>query len=193
MFSMQFLLLIFSIVGAFSCHAFQGRSWSPVVTSRRSAQTLYMNSAESGESPVPKKNKIFKIEVPLGEGFKPVSINVRPLFAKSTFFVTTYDVPFSLNIERPPKGFPAPIVSKDGKGGEIVGDVLRATTCWSQGFEAAGVTSDIQMFAGNVKWRKSIFDTTSAPWEEVVNALKSNTAERSKTVTLIFEREVPEE
>jgi hypothetical protein len=181
-------------VGAFRCHAFQRLSRLPVVVSQRFTRA-YMNAAESGESPAPapKKNKIFKIEVPLGEGFKPVSINFRPLFAKSTFFVTTYDVPFSLNIDRPPRGFPAPVVSKDGKGGEIVGDVLRATTCWSQGFEAAGVTSDIQMFAGNVKWRKSIFDTTSAPWEEVVNALKSNTAERSKTVTLIFEREVPEE
>jgi hypothetical protein len=36
----------------------------------------------------------------------------------------------------------------------------RATTCWSQGFNAAGVTSDIAMFAGNIKYRKSIYDTT---------------------------------
>jgi hypothetical protein len=71
------------------------------------------------------------------------------------------------------------------------------------------------MFAGNVKWRKSIFDTTGAPWQnvskkhpsglvrsrfyndfidlKVVDALLSNTSERSKTVTLVFEREVAEE
>ena len=71
------------------------------------------------------------------------------------------------------------------------------------------------MFAGNVKWRKSIFDTTGAPWQNVTNkhpsglvrsrfyndfidlkvvdALLSNTSERSKTVTLVFEREVAEE
>ena len=40
----------------------------------------------------------------------------------------------------------------------------RATTCWSQGFSAAGVTSDIAMFAGNIKYRKSIYDTTGQPW-----------------------------
>ena len=32
-----------------------------------------------------------------------------------------------------------------------------------------------------------------APWDEVVNALLSNTEERSKTVTLVFERELPDE
>jgi hypothetical protein len=108
----------------------------------------------------PASEKIFRVEVPLGDGYKEVIVNFRPLFAKSTFFVTTYDIPFSLNIEKPPRGFPAPVVTKDGKGGEKVGDVLRATTSWSQGFNAAGATSDIMMFAGNVKWRKSVFDTT---------------------------------
>lgn len=70
------------------------------------------------------------------------------------------------------------------------GDVLRATTSWSQGFSAAGATSDIMMFAGNIKWRKSIFDTAGAPWQQTVDALLSNTAERSETVTLVFEREL---
>jgi hypothetical protein len=32
-----------------------------------------------------------------------------------------------------------------------------------------------------------------APWDEVVNALLSNTEERSKTVTLVFERELPDD
>lgn len=77
-----------------------------------------------------------------------------------------------------------------GKGGEQEGDALRACTSWSQGFSAAGATADISMFAGSIKLRKSIFDCTLAPWEKVVEALTSNTAERSKTVTLIFEREV---
>lgn len=36
-------------------------------------------------------------------------------------------------------------------------------------------------------------DTTGAPWDEIVNALLSNTEERSKTVTLVFERELPDE
>lgn len=67
-----------------------------------------------------------------------------------------------LNIDKPPKNFPCPIVTKDDKDADGVkeGDLLRATTCWSQGFQAAGVTSDIAMFAGNIKWRKSLFDAT---------------------------------
>ena len=81
-------------------------------------------------------------------------------------------------------------LDRTGKGGEEVGDALRACTSWSQGFSAAGATADISMFAGSIKLRKSIFDCTLAPWEKVVEALTSNTAERSKTVTLIFEREV---
>jgi hypothetical protein len=83
-------------------------------------------------------------------------------------------------------------VTKDSsaEGGEKKGDILRATTCWSQGFNAAGATSDIMMFAGNLKWRKSVFDATGAPWQEVVSALLSNTAERSKSVSLVFEREI---
>lgn len=32
-----------------------------------------------------------------------------------------------------------------------------------------------------------------APWDEIVNALLSNTEERSKTVTLVFERELPDD
>jgi hypothetical protein len=55
------------------------------------------------------------------------------------------------------------------------------------------VTSDIAMFAGNVKWRKSVFDATGAPWQQTVDALLSNTAERSTTVTLVFERETPDD
>ena len=45
----------------------------------------------------------------------------------------------------------------------------RATTCWSQGFNAAGVTSDIAMFAGNIKYRKSIYDTTGENLKSVIS------------------------
>lgn len=93
-------------------------------------------------------NKVATLFIPLGDGYQDIECKFRPLFQNSTFFVTSYDVPFGLNIDKPPKGFPAPIVSKDGTGGELKGDVLRATTCWSQGFNAAGATSDILSFAG---------------------------------------------
>lgn len=131
------------------------------------------------------------VKIDLGDGYAPVSLDFFPLFESSSFFTVTYAVPFGLNIEKPPPGFPAPVVNKDsGKaGGEKVGDVLRATSCWSQGFDAAGATSDIFSFAGQIKWKKSVFDVTGAPWDETIKALVSNTAERSKSVTLVFERE----
>ena len=46
------------------------------------------------------------------------------------------------------------------------------SSCRSQGFNAAGATSDIMMFAGNVKWRRSVFDTTGAPWQQVYCKLR---------------------
>ena len=150
-------------------------------------------TAVRGLSAIDQVGKVVELEVPMdGENVKAVPISLRPIFANSEFFVVTYDVPFGLNVDKPPKNFPAPIVTKDGKNGEKVGDVLRATSAWSQGFNAAGVTSDIVSFAGNIKWRRSVFDTTGAPWEQVVQALTSNTAERCSQVSLVFEREVDE-
>jgi hypothetical protein len=43
------------------------------------------------------------VNVPLGEGTKDIPCTFRPLFVESEFFVVTYKVPFSLNIEKPPK------------------------------------------------------------------------------------------
>ena len=58
---------------------------------------------------------------------------------------------------------------------------------------AAGLTSDIMSFAGNIKYRKSVFETIGATFDATVAALQSNTNERSSTVTLVFEREVKPE
>jgi hypothetical protein len=38
-----------------------------------------------------------------------------------------------------------------------------------------------------------VFFISGAPWTETVDALMSNTAERSKIVTLVFERELPDD
>ena len=85
-----------------------------------------------------------------------------------------------------------PTVTKDGKGGEKVNDILRCTTCWVQGMQGSGAGSDIMNFAGMVKWQKSLFDCTGAPWSQIVDALVSNTPDRGDTVTLVFERELAE-
>ncbi len=149
--------------------------------------THQIYSSKSDDA-TPKPTATF-LDISLGEGYKSINVKFMPVFQESTIFSVEYEVPFSLNIEKPPKGFPCPIVNKDGNNGEKKGDILRATTCWSQGFQAAGPMSDIMQFAGNVKWRKSLFDCTGAPYQQIVDALISNIPERSKTVTLVFERE----
>lgn len=75
------------------------------------------------------------MEIDLGPGFKPLQMGLLPIFEQSEFVKLDFAVPFGLNIEKPPKNFPCPIVTKDGKNGEKRGDILRATTCWSQGFQ----------------------------------------------------------
>jgi hypothetical protein len=46
--------------------------------------------------------------------------------------------------------------------------------------QGSGPARDIMMFAGNVKWSKSIFDCTGAPWSAVIylyyitNYIKNN-------------------
>ena len=58
-----------------------------------------------------------KFDVPLGDGYKSFECSFKPIFSKSEFFLASYDVPFSINIEKPPRGFPAPIVTKAGTAG----------------------------------------------------------------------------
>lgn len=138
------------------------------------------------------------VSIPMGPGCDPMQYRFRPLFKNSTFIVVTFSIPFDLSLEKPPKGFPAPIVTKDNPQGEetreLQGDVLRATTSWSQSYLTGpgGWASDIINVAGNVKWKRAIFDTLSAPWEEVIRALQSN-VERSDEVTMVFERALEEE
>lgn len=70
-----------------------------------------------------RNTKAVQVEVALGDGYKSVSCEFFPIFYNSTFFTVTYPIPFGLNIEKPPKGFPAPIVTKDSgiDGGEMKG------------------------------------------------------------------------
>lgn len=135
------------------------------------------------------------LSIPMGAGYESLTFKLKPLFKKSKFLVVTYPIPFDLNLERPPKGFPAPVVSRDNaerdEQKELEGDVLRGATAWSQSYLTGngGWTSDIVNVAGNIRWKRAVFDTTGAPWEQVVKALQSN-AERSEEVTLIFERAI---
>ena len=44
-------------------------------------------------------------------------------------------------------------------------------------------------FGGAISWQMGLFDVNKAKaWDEVVEALVSNTVERTDTITMVFER-----
>jgi hypothetical protein len=71
-----------------------------------------------------------------------------------------------------------------------VGDVLRYCTKWELGLpKGGGVASTVASFAGGLSWQIGLFDVDkAASFEEVVEALVSNTPERTDFVTLVWER-----
>lgn len=159
----------------------QSVSWRGVSRSSLLRHAMVMTSSGSAVT--------IMVPIILGESVIPTGVKLQPIFAKSEFYTKTYKMPFNINIEKPPKGFPAPVVNKDTNAadGERIGDVLRATTAWAQNFNGGGALKDITQFAGVIKWRNCVFDTYGAPWDEVIKALMSNNG-KSEEVTLIFER-----
>jgi len=103
-----------------------------------------------------------------------------------------YKLPFGLNVE-PQKGLA--ICTKDGPGGEKIGDVLRYTSQWTMGIPRGdGVISTVASFAGGIGWQCSMFDVLKASaWEEVIEALTSNTPQRTDEIVLLFERPLPKD
>ena len=67
---------------------------------RSASKSLLMSTKRTSDQ----DERVFRVEIPLGEGYQSVITNFRPIFAKSTIFVTTYDIPFSLNVEKAPVG-----------------------------------------------------------------------------------------
>jgi hypothetical protein len=84
-----------------------------------------------------------------------------------------YKIPFGLNVE--PKNNLA-VCTKDGPGGEKVGDVLRYTSQWTMGLpQGDGLVSTAASFSGGISWQCSMFDVLKAKdWPRVVEALTSN-------------------
>ena len=109
------------------------------------------------------------------------------LSVPSELVVVRYQVPFELSVE--PCNSLA-VVTQGGPGGEQPGDVLRFCSQWTLGLPAGeGLGTTAAAFAGGLKWQCSMFNVLKAKaWEQVVEALTSNTAERTDDVVLIFER-----
>jgi len=109
------------------------------------------------------------------------------LSVPSELIVVRYQVPFGLSVE--PRNNLA-VVSKAGPGGEQPGDVLRYCSQWTMGLPRGdGLVTTAASFAGGLSWQCSMFNVVKAKaWEQVVNALVSNTEDKTDDVVLIFER-----
>jgi hypothetical protein len=138
------------------------------------------------------KSSTFEVTIdlpPSGSQIK-ARLNVESILSVPTeLVVVRYKLPFGLNVE-PVRGLA--VVTQPGRGGEIPGDVLRYTTQWTLGLPSGeSLSNTFASFAGGLKWQCSIFDVIKAKaWEQVVNALTSNTIERTDEIVLIFERPV---
>lgn len=85
---------------------------------------------------------------PSGSGIV-CNIKVDPILdVPSEIIEVRYKVPFGLNVE-PQKNLA--VCTKDGAGGEKVGDILRYTSQWTLGLpQGDGVIATASMFAGGV-------------------------------------------
>ena len=117
------------------------------------------------------------------------NLKFRPLCEASEAVVVKYTLPFGLSVENQ-KG--RAVCTKEGAGGEQVGDILRYCTEWKLGLPggAASPGATIASFSGaGLGYQLGLFDVAKATsWDDVVTALTSNTQERTDSVTLIFER-----
>merc|ERR1711920_140747 len=133
--------------------------------------------------------KFWDLSLDLGKA-GTANLRMKATMPNSEPVIVRYTIPFGLNVEEQ-RG--RAVCTKDGEGGEKMGDVLRYTTAWSMGLPRGdGLISTAASFGGAIGWQISLFDVTSAQsWDSVVEALVSNTPERTDSVTLVFERPLP--
>jgi hypothetical protein len=114
------------------------------------------------------------------------------LTGPSEIIQVRYKLPFGLDVA--PKDNLA-VCTKDGPGGEKVGDILRYTSQWTMGLPAGGgIAATVASFSGGgLGWKCTLFDVMKAPsWEIVVEALTSNVSSRTDEIVMIFERPLVE-
>ncbi|KAL7530948.1 hypothetical protein ACHAXR_003766 [Thalassiosira sp. AJA248-18] len=130
------------------------------------------------------------VELP-GEGLSAQMKFPPVLDVPSEMIEVRYKLPFGLDVE--PKNNLA-TCTKDGPGGEKVGDILRYTSQWTMGLPRGnGAITTAASFSGAISWQVSMFDVARAEkWEYVIEALVSNDPRRTDEVVLLFERPLPE-
>jgi hypothetical protein len=114
----------------------------------------------------------FSFEIPK-KGIADVGtaeVKLPPILENSEIVIVRYELPFGLNAE-PDTEMGQVVVTKDGNGGERVGDILRQTTYWRG--KTPGIF-DVSKNADN-------FDL-------VVKALVTNDLSVADDIVLVFER-----
>lgn len=132
-------------------------------TTRRTSTAVYETARPDFE---------FSFEIPK-KGIADVGtaeVKLPPLLENSNIVVVRYTLPFGLNAA-PDEASGQVVVTKDGSGGEKVGDILRQTTYW-RGREPG------------------IFDVSknAANFDLVIQALVTNDLSVADEIVLVFER-----
>ena len=154
----------------------------PAPTGSSTAFTARTSSTSSSSTAVystDRPNFDFSFEIPK-KGIADVGtaeVTLPPLLESSDVVVVRYALPFGLSAE-PDKGNNSSgqvqvVVTKDGEGGEKVGDILRQTTYW-RGREPG------------------IFDVSknAMNFDLVVQALVTNDLSVADDIVLVFERQL---
>mmetsp|Transcript_55196 Transcript_55196/g.132182 ORF Transcript_55196/g.132182 Transcript_55196/m.132182 type:complete len:201 (+) Transcript_55196:68-670(+) len=143
-------------------------------------------------------DRVFELKLKLGDA-GTANLRFKAREPSSESVVVRYAIPFGLNVENQggeglQKGTVVrAVVTKDGTGGEKVGDVLRYCSEYRMQLAGSGsensILTTVASFGGVLAYKIGLFDVVQAKtWEDVVEALVSNTPERTEEVVLVFER-----
>jgi len=183
-------ILTLSLITGARCFTLNNPSSTKTIAlaSRQSTTTSASSSLQMSSSSAEPFEVM--VNLPPSNSGLAAQMKILPLLNGPSEIVTVrYQIPFGLNVE-PKQGLA--MCTKDGENGEKVGDVLRYSSQLTMGLPRGnGLVSTAASFSGAIGWQCSIFDVAKAnTWEEVIEALVSNTQQRTDEVLLIFERKV---
>eukprot|EP00521_Asterionellopsis_glacialis_P002105 CAMPEP_0195255968 /NCGR_PEP_ID=MMETSP0706-20130129/5960_1 /TAXON_ID=33640 /ORGANISM="Asterionellopsis glacialis, Strain CCMP134" /LENGTH=183 /DNA_ID=CAMNT_0040308929 /DNA_START=69 /DNA_END=620 /DNA_ORIENTATION=+ len=173
------------LVATLCSHSVESFVVTPPSSQRIATPPLHMSSS-------PEAFEIM-VDLPPSTNDLKAQMRIAPILdVPSELIEVRYDLPFGLDVA--PKDGMA-VCTKDGTGGERVGDILRFTSQWTMGLPRGdGLVTTAASFAGGLTWQCSMFDVMRAgAWGEVVEALTSNVESRTDQVVLIFERPLAQE
>lgn len=165
----QFILLLAAVIS--TCTS----GFAPALSFHRSNSVVRFES-EGSDDPAADESARPDFEFSFDMPSKGIAeygiaeVQLTPVMEKSEIIVVRYALPFGLNAA-PDPAMGQVVVTKDGEGGEKVGDILRQTTIWR------GTTP-------------GIFDVSKNAdnFELVIQALVTNDLSVSDEIVLVFER-----